>query len=438
VTAAAKTSLLLSLLFLVVYGDTNWITSQRSDVGTWHYAWEFAIPFVPLMIMPYMSIDLFFVAAPFLCRTNDELKTLTRRIVFAILSAGACFLLFPLRCEYVKPEVDGWLGVVFRTFGGLDQPYNLLPSLHITLGVILAELYARRTRGVARAAVYAWFSLIALSTVLTYQHHFVDVVGGLVLAAVCLYLVPEAAPRSLGSKNTPVALYYATGALALLVLAAITWPWGGFLLWPVAALGVVSAAYCGLGPGIYRKCDGRLPLSTRLVLGPVLLGQNLSLVHYRRQCKPWNEVLPGLLIGRALTRAGADAAVRRGVSAVLDLTVEFSRPAPFRATTYRNLPILDLTAPTPGQLREAVRFIARESARGTVYVHCKVGYSRTAAVVGAYLLATGRATTAHEAVALLRQARPTIVVRPEAMAVLTAFAEECARPRVAPAMATVE
>jgi hypothetical protein len=92
VTAAAKTSLLLSLLFLVVYGGTNWITSQRSDVGTWHYGWEFVIPFVPLMIVPYMSIDLFFVAAPFLCRSRDELKTLARRIVFAILAAGACFL----------------------------------------------------------------------------------------------------------------------------------------------------------------------------------------------------------------------------------------------------------------------------------------------------------------------------------------------------------
>jgi hypothetical protein len=31
---AFKTSVLLSLLFLVVYCSTNWITSKRTDVGT--------------------------------------------------------------------------------------------------------------------------------------------------------------------------------------------------------------------------------------------------------------------------------------------------------------------------------------------------------------------------------------------------------------------
>jgi protein-tyrosine phosphatase/membrane-associated phospholipid phosphatase len=439
VTAAAKTALLLSLLFLVVYGGTNWITHQRSDVGTWHYAWEFAIPFVPLMIVPYMSIDLFFVAAPFLCRNTVELKTLVRRITFTILTAGACFLLLPLRCEYVKPEIDGWLSVVFRTFCGLDQPYNLLPSLHITLTMILLDVYARHTRGLARLAVYGWFALIAASTVLTYQHYVIDVVGGFVLAVVCFYLFPEPAARVSTQTNSRVALYYASGALALLAMAVIAWPWGGLLLWPVVALAIVAAGYCGFASGIYRKLDGRLPLSARLILAPVLLGQHLSLIHYRRQCSAWNEVLPGLLMGRTLTRAEAAAAVRRGVTAELDLTAEFSRPAPFRATTYCNLPILDLTAPTPGQLREAIRFIARESARGTVYVHCKVGYSRTAAVVGAYLLATGRAETAEEAVALLRKARPSIVVRPEAMTALRAFADECrVRARATAAVATVE
>ncbi len=57
-TRATITSLLLSVLFLVVYGATNWITSQRTDVGTWYFQWELtAIPLVSLMIIPYMSID---------------------------------------------------------------------------------------------------------------------------------------------------------------------------------------------------------------------------------------------------------------------------------------------------------------------------------------------------------------------------------------------
>jgi protein phosphatase len=195
-----------------------------------------------------------------------------------------------------------------------------------------------------------------------------------------------------------------------------------FLLWPAAGLGVVSGAYFGLGPGIFRKADRRLPLSTRFVLAPVLLGQYLSLVYYRRRCRAWDAVAPGVLIGRMLTREEAAAAVKQGVTAVLDLTAEFSEAAPLRATRYRNLPVLDLTAPTQDQLDEAAAFVAEEAARGTVYVHCKIGYSRSAAVVGAYLLASRQASTAEEAVARLRAARPSIVIRPEVTEALRSFA----------------
>src|SRR5208282_4247001 len=101
-----------SLIFMVVYGGCNWITAHRSDVGTWYYSWERFIPFVPVMIIPYMSIDLFFVAGPFLCRSREELRTLARRIAFAILFAGACFLLLPLKIAVARPQADGWMGAI--------------------------------------------------------------------------------------------------------------------------------------------------------------------------------------------------------------------------------------------------------------------------------------------------------------------------------------
>jgi protein phosphatase len=148
----------------------------------------------------------------------------------------------------------------------------------------------------------------------------------------------------------------------------------------------------------------------------------LSLAYYRRQCRAWDEVARGILIGRILTEAEAAAAVKQGVTAVLDLTAEFSETAPFRAVTYRNLPILDLTGPTQDQLHEAAVFLAAEAATGTVYIHCKIGYSRSAAVAGAYLLASQAAATVEEAVSRLRQVRPSIVLRAEAMEALRAFA----------------
>src|SRR3954470_11424699 len=221
----------LSALFLVVYGWCNWFTAHRSSVPTLFFEWERAIPFVPLMIAPYMSIDLFFIAAPFLCRTNRELATFSKRIAAAILIGGICFLLFPLRFAFDRPNAEGWLGALFDWFRGMDQPYNLLPSLHIALRTILAELYARHTRGVLRFASNIWFVLIGLSAVLTYQHHIMDVVGGFALGAYCLYFFPEpesasesfygerAPSRQRPTKNTRVGFYYLGGAGFVALLA---------------------------------------------------------------------------------------------------------------------------------------------------------------------------------------------------------------------------
>jgi membrane-associated phospholipid phosphatase len=178
----------LSILFLIVYGGCNWITARRSNVGTFYFEWERAIPFVPFFILPYMSIDLFFVLAPFLCRTNRELSILAKRITTAIIIAGICFLIIPLRFAFPRPHAGGFLGAIFDWFRGMDAPYNLLPSLHAALMLILADVYFRNTRGPIRLAIMVWFVLIALSPVLTYQHHLIDIVGGFVLATFCFWI----------------------------------------------------------------------------------------------------------------------------------------------------------------------------------------------------------------------------------------------------------
>jgi protein-tyrosine phosphatase/membrane-associated phospholipid phosphatase len=434
------TSVLLSLLFVVVYGGTNWWTAQRPEgqVGTWNFPWELtAIPYVPLLIVPYMSIDLFFAVAPFLCRNAHALRVFAQRVTFSIVTATVFFLLMPLKLAWPqRPRVAGWFGdLVEQSCSApflMDYPHNLFPALHIALCLILAEMYARHTRGVVRVVICIWFGLISVSTVLTWQHHVVDVAGGLVLGGFACYLWCAPHPRRAVVPNFRVGCYYAAGAATVLALVPAAWPWSVFLLWPAASLGIVAGGYFGLGPGIFRKVNGCLPWTTRLVLAPILIGQYVSLLYYRRRCHAWDEVVPGMLMGRTLTEAEAAAAVGQGVTAVLDLTAEFSETTAFRATRYRNLPILDLTAPTQEQLHEAVSFLAEEAANGVVYLHCKVGYSRSAAIAGAYLLASHQAVTVSEAVARLRRVRPSLVIRPEAMRALRSFERFVPSPLNAP------
>jgi protein phosphatase len=186
-------------------------------------------------------------------------------------------------------------------------------------------------------------------------------------------------------------------------------------------MAIVVAGYLRLGSSIYPKIDGHLGSSTRLIMGPILLGQYFSLLHYRRKSESWSRVSPNVWIGAQLNDHEAAEAVRAGVTAVLDLTAEFSEPKVLRSVTYRNIPVLDLTELTGAQLRGSADFIAQHAGSGIVYVHCKAGYSRSAAAVGVYLIRSGRAASVEEALEILRRIRPGIVLRPEVSAALKKF-----------------
>jgi protein phosphatase len=110
-----------------------------------------------------------------------------------------------------------------------------------------------------------------------------------------------------------------------------------------------------------------------------------------------------------------------GVSAVLDLSAEFSEAKRFREIHYRNIPVLDLTAPTQAQLVEMSEFIGNHSRNGAVYVHCKIGYSRSAVAVAAYLIVSGKVKSTEEAFAMIRRVRPSVVIRPEVLSALSEF-----------------
>ena len=246
-------------------------------------------------------------------------------------------------------------------------------------------------------------------------------VGGAALAGYCFYFIRETPERLPFTANRTIGTRYAAGALLLTAGALAFWPWGSLLLWPAVSLAIVALAYIAVGPSVFRKENGVIPWSTWWALGPALLGQHLSRFYYRRQCRAWDEVTPNVWIGSALSDREARRAVESGVTAVLDLTAEFTAAKPFRATEYLNIHILDLTAPTVSQLGYIAAFIKEQSEAGIVYVHCKIGYSRSAAAVIAWMLASRQVENVEDGIARLREVRPSIVVRPEIHRALDEF-----------------
>src|SRR5207237_371435 len=161
----------LAPFFFASYGLANWSASLRESVPAVVFDWEHAIPFWPWTIVPYWIIDALYGVSLFLCATRPELDTHARRLLTAQAVAVGCFVLFPHRFTFDRPDSDGAFGALFGVLIGFDKPFNQIPSLHIALAVILWNVYASRLEGLARWTVGLIFIVIGASVLTTYQHH---------------------------------------------------------------------------------------------------------------------------------------------------------------------------------------------------------------------------------------------------------------------------
>ncbi len=382
-------------LFFLVYGPVNAWTATLAEVPSLWLAWERELPFVPWMVVPYFSLDLFFVLAFFATRDRVELHRHGLRVAVAILVSAALFLLFPLRFGFERPPVEGWPAAWFALLG-FDLPYNQCPSLHISLSVIVWPLVRRLAEGWRRLLLGVWFCLIAASTLLVYQHHFVDLLGGAVIGLLVLQAVPlhRAGRTPVGVTARRIATRYGLasafcfGAAALFAGAAL------WLLWPGISLALAASAYASGRADFLQKRNGRHCAVIWLLFGPWLLGQWLNWALYRRRDHGWAELAPGIYFGRRPSTVEARELQRLGVNAVLDLSAELAESGAWRKVAYHHIPWPDLLPPSPEQLAEAVAFIDRHRQDGAVYLHCTLGYGRSAWVAMAWLVHRGL-TPAH-------------------------------------------
>jgi protein-tyrosine phosphatase/membrane-associated phospholipid phosphatase len=407
---------LLAPAFFASYGFANWVATLRADVGAIVFDWEHSIPFLSWTIVPYWTIDALYGISLFLCATRAEVDTLGRRLLLAQAICVAFFLAFPLRFTFARPETDGVYGWMFDVLTGFDKPFNQAPSLHIALLVILWLVYLRRLPERWHWVVHGWFALIGVSVLTTYQHHFIDVPSGMLVGWLCAWLVPDegdsplrTASLSPDRRRRKIAALYAAGAVATSWLAIYVGGWALWLLWVAVALVLVAAIYTFLGEQAFQKrADGSMSLAARWLLAPYLAGAWLNSRWWTRSSPMPSAVVPGLLIGRVPTRADLAA---HGIRSIVDLAAELPCAAP--GVRYVNVPQLDLTAPTRSQLERAVQAIEAAMVSGPVLVCCALGYSRSAAAVAAWLVATGRAPQAAEAADQVRRARPACVLGPD-------------------------
>lgn len=340
--------LLLAPLFFSTYGFATWVTSQRSDVGTLVFGWETHMPFWAWTIVPYWSIDLLYGFSLLLPNTRHELKQHALRLLSAQVIAVSCFLIWPLRFTFERPELDGVFGWLFAVLAGFDKPFNQAPSLHIALLVILWVMYQRHTQGLWRWLVHGWFALIGISVLTTYQHHFIDLPTGALAGWLCVWLWPVEHPSPLlnarltrDSKRWRLGLRYGLGALALAVLAFSLgggWLW---LLWPAVSLGLIKVNYLVLGAsGFQKRTDGRLTPAARWLCAPYLAGAWINSRLWTRKHPQPDLIVDNVWLGRIPSAKEQDS-----FNAIVDLCAEL--PINPQGRAYQSIPVLDLIAPTP-------------------------------------------------------------------------------------------
>ncbi len=409
----------LGPFFFASYGFANWLSSQRGAVATIVFDWERQIPFIPWTIVPYWLMDLFYGLSLFLCANRRQLDTHGKRLLLVQILAVSIFLLFPLRCTFVRGEVDGLYGWLFAALGRFDQPFNQAPSLHIALLVILLEVYRLTLPRRWHVLLWAAALLIAVSVLTTWQHQFFDLPTGLWLGCFVVWLLPSVGSSPLSrarltrdKRRQRLAARYAVGAL---LCAALAIAYGGvcwWLLWPAGSLAVVASIYLLFDANAFgKRADGSLPQAVRVLLAPYLLAAWLNVRWWTRHLPTADPVTADVLLGR-LPNAGE--LIRRRATALVDLCAELPGPAGEIQRTV--VPMLDLLPPTDEQLSQAVAAIEALRRTGTVWVCCALGLSRSTVTVAAWLLHSGRASTVEQAVALVRAARPAVVIDSAAIA----------------------
>lgn len=160
--------LCLAPIFFLTYGAANHYAASLSNVPSLAFAWEKHIPLWPWTIVPYWSIDLFYGLSLLLCWSRFELRQQALRLFSAQIIAVTCFVLWPLKFSFERPQLDGFFGVWFDVLMGFDKPFNQAPSLHIVLLLILWDFYRRHAPQRWVWLVHLWCFLIGLSVLTTW------------------------------------------------------------------------------------------------------------------------------------------------------------------------------------------------------------------------------------------------------------------------------
>lgn len=377
--------LLQAILFNVTYTSTNWYAEYNQVEASFITSLDLMMPFIPWMILPYLSSAVFFLLAFYLCKHRRNFYQLNQSLLIATLVAGYFFYFYPL---YFGPYATGtatvigqpwdWLFGMLRT---IDKPYNQMPSLHIIYGVILWFSLMQITKPITKVVVSVGIFTLLISTLLTHQHRIIDVITGLVFAVVILRFTKQC------RFSASTLFYFGLSAACLLIgLLFLETHFYLFALLAYLSLGfaIVTLAYGQHNAKLLgKRQSGKIHVLFWLINFPYIAIYWLMWRIYSKQQK--RQVFSWLKIGARPSNLSALA----GMTHIIDLGAELPVKNNLSADIdYIGLPLLDLD---PIKVNEALAFCEKlqmlkdGSEHLSLYLHCTMGISRSYAMLACYL-----------------------------------------------------
>jgi len=151
------------------------------------------IPFVPASIWVYLWMLPAALIPLFAVRCQDLFRRTYLAYAIAIAISLACFAAFPvtslrLRVDPAALDVTRFAPWAVATLYALDPPYNLFPSLHLSIATLAAFSAWKADRRYG-AATFAGVALVAVSICTVKQHFLLDGIAGMALAALTYAVV---------------------------------------------------------------------------------------------------------------------------------------------------------------------------------------------------------------------------------------------------------
>lgn len=184
---------LLMIVPIYLFIGAPWVPGQT--LHSPELALDRAMPLQAAWSVIYGSLFLAVLLPAFVVHRQELIRRMVLAFLMVWLVSYAFFLAYPTISPR-QDEVlgDGFLAWVLRAIYSSDTQYNCFPSLHVAQCFLAALTCYRVHRGVGVVAG-VWAFLVAVSTLYTKQHYFLDVIAGALLAYLAYVVLLRSYPR---------------------------------------------------------------------------------------------------------------------------------------------------------------------------------------------------------------------------------------------------